>query len=328
MNLRDIRELKQTAARRLDSASEVRKIVLIYAGITVGASLLVTVVSYVLGLQMSQTGGLGSMGIRSILSTVQTMLPILQTLALMCLDLGYLSAMLRIGRGQYTSARTLKAGVQRFWTMVRCTLLKSMVYMFLAMLSFYLATLLFVLSPLSEQAMEMLLPAVEAADMGYLMEAAAYLTLMGSLLPLFILYAVLMAVLVIPVSYRLRMANYVLLDKPGLGARAVLRESKKLMTKNCFALFKLDLSLWWYHALTALSVAVCYGDSILSLMGISLPWSAEFGYFLFYGLYLVMLFAITCLLRSRVEVTYALAYDAIRPEENSDGVVLGNIFTM
>lgn len=328
MSIRDIREMKQTAVRRLDSAQAAGKIVLIYAGITAGASLLVTVVNYVLGIQISQTGGLDSMGTRSIFSTVQTVLPIVQMLALMCLDLGYRSAMLRISRGQYTSPQTLKAGIQRFWTMVRCTLLKSIVYTFLALMAFYLATVLFVLSPLSDTAMEMLLPAVEADDIGYLMESAAYLTLMGSLIPLYVLYAVMMAVLIIPVSYRLRMTDYVLLDKPGLGARAVLRESKKLMKKNCFALFKVDLCLWWYHALTALATVVCYGDSLLALAGIRLPWSTEVSYYVFYGLYLAMLFAITCFLRNRVEVTYALAYDAIRPEEKSDGIVLGNIFQM
>lgn len=328
MNLRDIRGLKQTAVRRLGNAQDAVKIVLIYAGITVSASLLVTVVNYVLGLQISQTGGLGSMGTRSTLSTVQTVLPIVQMLALMCLDLGYRSAMLRIAREQYTSPQTLKAGAQRFWTMVRCTLLKSLVYMFLGMLSFYLATLLFVLSPLSGTAMEMLLPAAEGGDIGYLIEGAAYLTLMGELLPLFILYAVLMAVLFIPVSYRLRMVDYVLLDKPGLGARAVLREIAKLMKKNCFALFKVDLSLWWYYALTALAAVVCYGDAILAMAGILLPWSKHVSYFVFYGLYLAVLFAITYFLRNRVEVTYALAYEYIRPEEKNDGVILGNIFNM
>ena len=328
MDIRDIRGLKHRAGERLDGAQDAGKITLIYAGITLGASVLVTVINYALGLQISQMGGLRNMSVRSVLSTVQTVLPLIQILALMCLDLGYRAAMLRIGRGQYTSPQTLRAGIQRFWTMLRCTLLESVVYVFLASLSFYLAMQIFLFSPLSGDVMELLLPIAGAEDPTLLLDEAAQLQLLKSLIPMFILMLVLMAVLTIPAYYRLRMVNYVMLDKPGMGAFVVLRESTKMMRKNGFALFRVDLSLWWYHALTALAVVVCYGDSLLSLAGVTLPWSEDVSYFVFYGLYLVMLFAITWFFRGRVEVTYALAYDAVRPREESDGVVLGNIFEM
>ena len=42
-----------------------------------------------------------------------------------------------------------------------------------------------------------------------------------------------------------------------------------------------------------------------------------------------MQFSIFYFLRNRVEVTYALAYDSLRPKEPEDkSVVLGNIFQM
>ena len=65
------------------------------------------------------------------------------------------------------------------------------------------------------------------------------------------------------------------------------------------------------------------------MLGITLPWSADVSYFLFFALYLAAQFAIYYFLRNPVDVTYALAYDAIKPEEKQDGgVVLGNIFQM
>ena len=64
-------------------------------------------------------------------------------------------------------------------------------------------------------------------------------------------------------------------------------------------------------------------------MGIELPFSEDFSYFLFYGLYWVAEYLIIAFLRPRVETAYALAYDSLRPKEEAPkGVVLGNIFQM
>ena len=65
------------------------------------------------------------------------------------------------------------------------------------------------------------------------------------------------------------------------------------------------------------------------MLGVELPVSDTVAFFAFYVLYLAVSFAILFFLRNRVEVTYALAYDAVKPkEEQSGGVVLGNIFQM
>ena len=133
----------------------------------------------------------------------------------------------------------------------------------------------------------------------------------------------------IPLFYNYRMVNYVIIDKPALGAMAALRESKQMMRGNRIALFKLDLSFWWYYLAMLLATTVAYGDMILAMLGVSLPGPEMLWYFGFYVAYLGVLLAIYVLLRSRVEVTYALAYDAVKPEEKQDnGVVLGNIFRM
>ena len=119
MDIRNTRAMKTFAAERLSEAPQEKKIVLIYSSIVMGLALLSTLVHFVLGLQIDQMGGLSQIGTRTILSTVQSMLPLLQSLVVMCLELGYVAAMPRVARGQYASPNTLRLGFDRFWTLLR-----------------------------------------------------------------------------------------------------------------------------------------------------------------------------------------------------------------
>ena len=330
MNIRNIRQLHETARQRLDQAQYKNKIILIYAAITVGLSALVTGASYLLGQQISKTGGLSNMGLRSVLSTVNTVLPVLQNLVLLCLELGFLNAMIRMSRGLYTSPQSLRAGMPRFWAAIRCTLLLSFRYILIGICSFYLAVTIFTMTPLSREAISILEPLMAqmtVMDTELVLEGAVVNQLVDSMVPAFVIWGLLLLVTLVPVYYRYRLANYILMDKPAYGALMALGESKVLMRKNCFAMFKVDLSLWWYYLLVGLSVVICYGDAVLALLGIALPWSDTVSYFLFYGLFLVAQFALYYFCGNRVGITYALAYEALKPkEEPSGGVVLGNIF--
>lgn len=88
MDIRNTRQLKEFSAGRLANARDGQKIVLYYSLITVAVSAAATGVSYALSQQIAKTGGLGSMGVRSALTTAQTLLPIVQAVFLMCLTLG------------------------------------------------------------------------------------------------------------------------------------------------------------------------------------------------------------------------------------------------
>lgn len=336
MDIRNTRALKTFAGEQLDRAPEERKVVLIYAGITIGVSALVAIVNYCLTLQIDQSGGLSNIGARSLLSTVQAILPLAQSLFLMCLDLGYLAAMLRIARGQYTSPNTLRLGFDRFGPMLRLSLLMGLLFVGAFIVSLYLASMVYtvyLMSPLGASVMDILEPLVMSsldptAAVLALDEAALY-QLASTMVPFWVLIAILFCVIAAPLSFFFRMANYVIIDRPAFGAIAAMRESFKMMKGNCLKLLRLDLSFWWYYGLLMLASIVCYGDQYLPLLGVELPGSAQLWYFVFLALFLAMEFAIYYFVRNRVEVTYALAYDSIRPEEKKDnGVVLGNIFNM
>ena len=108
MTIPSFKILKKNASERVSAAEKSRKIVLIYAATVTVLALLVTVISYVLKLQIAQLGGLSNMGLRSVLSTIQSVLPMIQSLFVMSLELGYIAAMVRIARQQYASEHTLK----------------------------------------------------------------------------------------------------------------------------------------------------------------------------------------------------------------------------
>lgn len=333
MNIRNPRELKSFAAQRLSHGSDTRQILLIYSAVTLGLFALVTVISYVLELQIDQMSGLSHLSSRSFLSTLQTMLPTAASLITICVDLGLIAAMLRTARGQYTSPQTLRLGFDRFWLLIRCTIFKSLICFAVITACVYIGVMVYLLTPLSGAAMEILMPILSETslpDPSYSLDDATYARLLAAMWPAFVICGILLCIVLIPLLYAYRMVNYVIIDKPAIGALAALRESKKMMQGNRLALFKVDLSLWWYHLAVIVSTyVICYGDVLLPLVGVEFPWHEDISYFLFFALYLAAMFAIYCFLRPKAEVTYALAYDAVKPEERQDsGVVLGNIFQM
>ena len=332
MNLRNLRQIREFAPERLEASPSQRQIVLIYAGLALGLTALVTVLNQLLGMQIDNYGGLSNLGKKTMLSSIQSMLPLAQSVLSMCLDVGYVAAMLRIARGMYSSPQTLRLGFDRFWVLLRCSIFKGLILTGVTFVSFYVGILIYLATPFSEPATELLMPIMEQMSMldsSFVIDDTTYAQLMQAMAPCFVISGIMMLILGGPIFYSFRMANYVIIDKPGMGALMALRESKKMMRGNRLQLLKLDISLWWYYLATAAATVVCYGDVLLPLLGVELPVSDTVAFFVFYVLYLAASFAILFFLRNRVEVTYALAYDAVKPEEDqSGGVVLGNIFQM
>lgn len=330
MDIRNTRQLKELSAGRLANARDGQKIVLYYSLITVAVSAAATGVSYALSRQISETGGLGSMGVRSALTTAQTLLPIAQSVFLMCLTLGYLATMLRIARGQYASPNGMRLGFDRFWVLLRCTLLKGLIFGGVAVASLYVAMMIYMMTPLSDSAVDILMPLVKnAGASGIALDDATYARLMDATMPAMGIFGVLFLALAAPLFYRYRMTDYLIIDRPGAGALAALRDSRMMTKGSRWNLFRLDVSMWWYYAAVLASTAIGYGDQFLPALGITLPFSDTVAYFLFFGAYLAVIFVIYYFLRNRVEVTYALAYDSLHPREpENNGAVLGNIFQM
>lgn len=332
MNIPSAKYLKVKAANRLESGKDPQKVVLVYSAIVALSALAVNVAQFILDNQISKTGGLQNIGTRSVLSTLNAVLPLVQTVVLMCLALGYTAAMLRIARRQYASEKTLKAGFERFWVLLRTRLLLMLIYFAIAFGLSYLAMILFLVTPFSAGLTDLILSLSASGAItpeALLNDEALLLALYNALIPMMVIYLVLLIPIIWAVSYRYRLVNYFLIDQPKLGAFGALRESKQKMKGNIKCLFKIDLSYWWYYLLRMLSASLVYVDLILMILGIQLPLSGTMQYFAVVIVYLASDFALNYFFLNRVETTYALFYDTLNPQQPpQEGAVLGNIFQM
>lgn len=326
------RELKQQARERLEACPQEKKIGLLYGGSLFVISVVYLLADLLISRLTPQTGGLSTIGTRSFMSALSGILPVVTSLLSMCLGFGYMGGMVRISRGQYASPNALRTGFERFWPLLRLTFFKGLIVLGFSMGAFYLATILFTLSPFSDRLIQALEPVVSGGSL--LSEGTMELTegvieaVNASLLPLMAIFLVIAAVFVVPLLYRLRMTDYVLYDHPEAGALYAIRESKKMMRFHRLSVFKLDLSFWWFYLALALSYALNYAPMFLSVSGISLPVEGEALSVLCFLLSCAAEFVVIYFLRSRMEVTCALAYNQLKPKEQSTGAVLGNIFQM
>lgn len=318
MNIRSRRALRQHAADSLAHASgNPVKIVLIFGGIICSLALAATVISYLLSLQISETGGLSSMGLRSILATVKYVLPIVQMIAALCLELGYSKATLDISRGRPARTETLLEGFRRFGPLIRALILQVLIITVICIATMYLSSYIFMFLPVSGpfyEAVEPLLSSMTALDTELALDDATLYALSETMIPMLWIFAAVFSIAAVPMLYSFRMVNYCLVDGDRIGAIAAMGMSRNMMRRNRFALFRLDLGFWWYYLLQALVTVVAYGDVLLAMLDIALPWSDTVSYFLFYGLSLALQMGVYWLFMNRVQVTYAAAYDALKPQ--------------
>ena len=326
MDIRDRRSLRQSARAQLAAASGTPKqVALIYAVVSSLLALVATLVSLLLSDRIADTGGLSNLGLRSVLSTIQYILPFVQVLVLMGMDLGYQQAMLNVTRSRPAHNRNLLRGFYLFWPLLRTIVMQYVIYLGIIFISLYASTFIFSILPLSRNFFAVMEPYLSGTAV---MDEAAALQAIPTMIPLVLICILVCCALLLPKIYQFRMANYCLLDSSRPGASAALGQSRMMMQGNRMTLFRLDLDFWWFYGLEILITLVAYGDLLLPMVGVTFPWSATVSYFLFYILSLVMQISIYYLFMNRVNVTYAAFYEAIRPRPQENGAVLGNIFDM
>ncbi|MBR4289621.1 MAG: hypothetical protein IKT52_03155 [Oscillospiraceae bacterium] len=315
MNIRDRRNMHHAAGQALANArGDLKQIVLIYLGIISILSLAASGISVLLSDRIENTGGLSNMGLRSMLSTLQTLLPIVQTLVLLGLEIGYCDVAMRVYRKETVTRDTLFGGFRRFFPFLRTVMLQGFLYAGVCLISLYLSVYIFLMLPSSAAFQELMTPMIASASAlsgTITLDEATMLAATDAIMPAVWIFAVLFLLVFIPMYYRYRMVPYCLLDQSRPRALLAMHQSRTLMHRNRFALLKLDLSLWWFYALQVLAMAVCYGDVLLARLGIALPWSPTASYFVFLILSLMLQATIYYFFMNRVAVTYAVAYETL-----------------
>lgn len=318
MNLKDRRALKDAANHSL-SISNGSKLILLHTGIALLFSAILCILDYIMEQQIGTTSGLSGIGLRSTLSTVQTMLRIVHTVFLPFWQIGYVFVTLKLAREEQTTSGDLLEGFRCFGPVFRYQLLTGLMTLGILLISGYVAGTAYFMTPLSLPLREALLPLLTedaiSQDPVALSETIAAI-IIEHLAPMLILTAVIALGIGIPIFCRYRMASLCLMDSPEKGAICALRTSRKMMRSHCMELFRLDLSFWYFYALSVFINLLCYMDVFLNEINRPLPIPADAQYFLFYGLSLAGQLVLYYFYKNKVSVTYANAYLFLKlPEE-------------
>lgn len=293
-----------------------RSMAVFHTGITVAAALVITLLQYVLAEGIGNTSGLSGLGTRSILQTGQTVLRWANMLLMPFWGLGFLYAAMQWARGGVASRQDLLTGFRRWGPYLGLMLNRSILSICIMFFCANLSSMLYMVMPASSAITDMTMAA--GGDMEVLAQMLEKLTtgqamdLMYAMIPMLLIWLMATAMLLIPLLYRFRMAEYVILDEPRARGLSAMIISATLMRRRSFQLFLLDLRFWWYYGLKVLCMLICYADLLLAALGVELPVSGDAAYLITYVLYLAALFAVEVSFRPRVDTAYALAFETLK----------------
>lgn len=318
MTIRDRRELKQTAARRLQAASyPAKKLIFIHSGIALAAAMLVQVLTYLIQEQIDAHSGLSGVQTRAMLETAASALRVIYNILVPFWSMGLIHSALRLSRGHAAYPHTLVEGFRRFGPVLRLELMQLLIFGILAFAAMYASSMLFMFTPTGVEFAQMLEPMIlsgEFTDYMQLMEAIPQQTILDLYKVVLPIFCVLALALIVPATYRLRMASYLVMDRSGTGAWKAVRTSNRIMRRRCFRLFLLDLSYWWYGVLAVLAMVPMFADLLLPMVGIRLPLEDSVVMLIGYAIYGALTLILEVAVQPKRQTVYALAYDALTEE--------------
>lgn len=306
-------DLRREAELRLATARySPRRLVLIHTAVSLGASLVLALLNLLFSHLIAQTGGLSGMGTRSMLQTAQAMLELAVNIALPFWNIGLTRAALCWARGESAEPPTLLEGFRLFRSVLRVKILTALVFLAIIIAVSNIGTILFMFTPFASPLMKALDPIMQNAgtlDPEVFLSDEVMAQLGTAIIPFYIFFVALLAAIAIPVWYRIRFADFGVMD--GNRARVSMLHSFRITKNKAFAIFKIDLHFWWFYLLQLLTVVLCYGDSILGALGIALPMSEELAYVLFYAVGIVCQGILLWYYQAKVSAVYGLAYETL-----------------
>lgn len=269
-----VSDLHQHSRNRLQEVpGDPKKLVLIHTVIALGSSFLLAVITYLFDRLIEGTGGLGGMGLRSILTTARDVLNQIVLIGLPFWQMGIYYAALHWTKGEQANFGSLLQGFHRFGSVLGLLLLRSIIYIALLFAVANISTIIFMLTPFSGPLTDLLVPTSDQAAMQEQLEALmtpeGLETFFRAASPLFIIFGVLYAVVAIFLFYRLRFADFAVMD--GIAAVRAILKSFTTTKGHCLQVLKIDLSFWWFYVLQALSVVISNMGTILLLLNVPLP---------------------------------------------------------
>lgn len=300
-----------------------KKLAMLHTAVALGCSLLVTVVNILVSRQIADTGGLSGMGLRSVLSTMQSVLEFVVMVALPFWEIGLIFAALGWARKEHASPRTLLQGFARFRSVLVLNLLRLAVLFAASFTIFYVISSFYMMTPFSEPLWELVEPMMYGSMTTQELEAMLTPEMMDAIMQASVPMLVLFGIAYVPVAvflfYRLRFAEYAMAD--GINPFKALWRSVRLTAKGrCVRLLKVDLHFWWYYLALAAFAVLGFADVILAWFGVNLPISADAATILVYLMAILCQVAFCWQYQATVSTVYALLYGDFS-EELSDKTV-------
>ena len=294
-----------------------RKLVLIHTGVLAALNFLALALQFVLSGASEGVGGLSGLGTQAMLETAQVVLTFAVQILTPFWEFGLVLAALMLCRRQNPGPKALVSGFFRFGPVLRLMILEAVIYFAAVLVAAQVGSFVYMLSPASQPLVELTEQMMEAGSDAAMLEMLEALddnvvkSLLMGMLPYMLIPAL---VIIIPLSYRLRLAQYVVMDEQRVGAFYALSQSLRLTRRRCLQLLRLDLRLWWYYALQVVVLAVCYGDMLLPLLGVTLDVSSEVASLAFYAVGLALQLGLHWWKMPQVMTAYAGFYDRLCPK--------------
>lgn len=310
------RSALQTSAEEIleQNKDRAKRTVLLYSGIWAAVLMGVALIDLLLGLltekMTSGVSGLDALNTVAALETVRTVLDLATMLLPTFWTMGYLFVLLRISAAEQTEDRMLLQGFRRFGPILRKELLWGLLLSALMTAGCYIAAFIISFTPFAEPMVEavMLYPDLTALtdqQMLQLVQASA---------PLLIACAAVSLLLVIPMTYRLRMSNYILMESPHNGALFALLSSFRMTKGHCLRLFLLELRFWWYYLAIGVASLLSTALPVLTILGVDVPASSPLLDLIMYAVALLIQLAIQYFAANKVEMTFVQAYRELSRE--------------
>ena len=307
----NVKEMAFQAKRCLEGKNA-RSTALLHTGVTVSVSLVLMLLQWSLAEGIGNTAGLSGLGTRSVLQTMQTVLQWANTLLVPFWNLGFVYIALRWARGEQGSRGDLLQGFHRIGPVLGLLINRFLIGFGVLFVCVYICSYAYLATPAAEELIALAESAQGDMDAFYaLLEQQELDVLLRTMGPLLILCAIVGVVLLVPLLYRFRLAEYAILNHPGVRGMSAMMISAALMRRRGLQLLRLDLRVWWYYGLKLLCIAIGYADYLLPLLGVSLPIGTDAAFFAAYFLSLAALLGVETCFRPRVETAYGLFYEQV-----------------
>ena len=326
MVIQNYRDIKARAEKTLDYTPwDIRKLVLVFGALPMGINLLLQLMNYLLSIGATGSGGLAGLQIYRMAATASSVLSIAFAIFQLLWSPTILYCGLMVLREQDPWPKGLLRGFSKWAPLIRYCVLVSMILTGIFFIVAPAVTLLCM--PLAEDYMDILAqaPTTSQEEMMAYLESVPADQLNRAMLPILIVTLVALLVICVPILFRARFAQLLILDEQQIGARQSLGVSFALTKGNCLQLLRLDLSFWWYYLLLVLCKLIPLG----AMLPVFSSWNESLTSALFYALSAVATFGVYMLGLMKVNTAMAVAYDQLRtvpqpdlpqlPEESANG---------